>query len=128
MVDIKLKFEEQNRNQISFARRGVVRSFDGFLRPAVVPRRRTFLGRGETLGLNLQKGFPGPAVSGVVQRAVLHAIGPSRSAQTVYGAPVSSTTSPVHAGLGRHQPGSSVNPLSDFVRMFATYSYETIRV
>ena len=53
LVDIKLKFEEQNRNQISFG--AGVSQFDGFFGQLSF-QTSNFLGRGETFGLNLQKG------------------------------------------------------------------------
>ena len=53
LVDIKLKFEEQNRNQISFG--AGVSQFDGFF-GQLSYQTMNFLGRGETLGINLQKG------------------------------------------------------------------------
>ena len=53
LVDIKLKFEEQNRNQISFG--AGVSQYDGFF-GQLSYQTSNFLGRGETLGINLQKG------------------------------------------------------------------------
>ena len=52
-VDIKLKFEEQNRNQISFG--AGVSQFDGFFGQLSF-QTSNFLGRGETVGVSLQKG------------------------------------------------------------------------
>jgi len=52
-VDIKLKFEEQNRNQISFG--AGVSQFDGFFGQLSF-QTSNFLGRGETVGISLQKG------------------------------------------------------------------------
>lgn len=53
LVDIKLKFEEQNRNQISFG--AGVSQFDGFF-GQLSYQTANFLGRGEVLGVSLQKG------------------------------------------------------------------------
>ncbi len=53
LVDIKLKFEEQNRNQISFG--AGVSQYDGFF-GQLSYQTANFLGRGETFGVNLQKG------------------------------------------------------------------------
>jgi outer membrane protein insertion porin family len=53
LVDIKLKFEEQNRNQISFG--AGISQFDGFF-GQLSYQTSNFLGRGETFGVNLQKG------------------------------------------------------------------------
>ncbi|HEX5070968.1 MAG TPA: BamA/TamA family outer membrane protein, partial [Vicinamibacterales bacterium] len=53
LVDIKLKFEEQNRNQISFG--AGVSQFDGFF-GQLSYQTANFLGRGEVFGVSLQKG------------------------------------------------------------------------
>jgi outer membrane protein insertion porin family len=53
MVDIKLKFQEQNRNQISFG--AGVSQFDGFF-GQLNYQTSNFLGRGETFNVNLQRG------------------------------------------------------------------------
>jgi outer membrane protein insertion porin family len=53
LVDVKLKFEEQNRNQISFG--AGVSQFDGFF-GQLSYQTANFLGRGEVLGVSLQKG------------------------------------------------------------------------
>ena len=53
LVDIKLKFEEQNRNQISFG--AGVSQFDGFF-GQLNYQTSNFLGRGETFNVNLQRG------------------------------------------------------------------------
>ena len=50
LVDIKLKFEEQNRNQISFG--AGVSQFDGFF-GQLNYQTSNFLGRGETFNVNL---------------------------------------------------------------------------
>ena len=52
-VDIRLKFEEQNRNQITFG--AGVSQFDGFFGQLSF-QTSNFLGRGETVGVSLQKG------------------------------------------------------------------------
>jgi outer membrane protein insertion porin family len=52
-VDIRLKFEEQNRNQITFG--AGVSQFDGFFGQLSF-QTSNFLGRGETVGISLQKG------------------------------------------------------------------------
>ena len=52
-VDIKLRFEEQNRNQLAFG--AGVSQFDGFFGQLSF-QTSNFLGRGETLGISLQKG------------------------------------------------------------------------
>ena len=52
-VDVKLKVTEQNRNQLSFG--AGVSQFDGFFGQLSF-QTSNFLGRGETLGVSLQKG------------------------------------------------------------------------
>jgi outer membrane protein insertion porin family len=52
-VDITLKFEEQNRNQLSFG--AGVSQFDGFFGQLSF-QTANFLGRGETVGVSLQRG------------------------------------------------------------------------
>jgi outer membrane protein insertion porin family len=53
LVDVKLRFEEQNRNQLAFG--AGVSQFDGFFGQLSF-QTSNFLGRGETLGISLQKG------------------------------------------------------------------------
>ena len=53
LVDIKLRFEEQNRNTLQFG--AGVSQFDGFFGQLAFSTSN-FLGRGETLGIQLQKG------------------------------------------------------------------------
>lgn len=53
-VDVKLKFEEQNRNQLSFG--AGISQIDGFFGQLGF-QTANFLGRGETVSINLQKGY-----------------------------------------------------------------------
>jgi outer membrane protein insertion porin family len=52
-VDISIRFEEQNRNQLTFG--AGVSQFDGFFGQLGF-QTANFLGRGETLGISLQRG------------------------------------------------------------------------
>jgi outer membrane protein insertion porin family len=52
-IDLKITFEEQNRNQLSFG--AGVSQFDGFFGQLSF-QTSNFLGRGETLGVTLQRG------------------------------------------------------------------------
>jgi outer membrane protein insertion porin family len=52
-VDLSIRFEEQNRNQLTFG--AGVSQFDGFFGQLGF-QTANFLGRGETLGVSLQKG------------------------------------------------------------------------
>lgn len=53
-VDVKMKFEEQNRNQLSFG--AGISQIDGFFGQLGF-QTANFLGRGETVSVNLQKGY-----------------------------------------------------------------------
>ena len=53
-VDVQLKFEEQNRNQLSFG--AGISQIDGFFGQLGF-QTSNFLGRGETVSMNLQKGY-----------------------------------------------------------------------
>ncbi len=52
-VDVKLKFQEQNRNQLAFG--AGISQFDGFFGQLSF-QTSNFLGRGETVGVSLQRG------------------------------------------------------------------------
>ena len=121
-VDVKLKFQEQNRNQIAFG--AGVSQFDGFFGQLSF-QTSNFLGRGETVGLSLQRGsqarqyqlsfsepylFDRPITVGadVFERAYIFPYQytqESRGSNWIFGF-----------------------PLSDYSRGFLNYSYERIRV
>ncbi len=121
-VDIKLKFEEQNRNTISFG--AGVSQFDGFFGQLSF-QTANFMGRGETLGLSLQKGsqarqyqvsftepylFNRPITVGmdVFSRQYIY---PFQFTQEATG--------------GNFVFGV---PLADYTRYFTAYSYQRVRV
>jgi outer membrane protein insertion porin family len=121
-VDVKLKFEEQNRNQISFG--AGISQFDGFFGQLSF-QTSNFLGRGETLGISLQKGslarqyqvsfsepylFERPMTLGIDLFARAFAF-PFQYTQD-------STGGNLVFGF----------PLADYTRMFTGYSYERVRV
>ena len=98
-VDVQLKFEEQNRNQLTFG--AGVSQFDGFFGQLSF-QTSNFLGRGETFSVTAQQGnraknyqlaftepflFDRPMTAGV---DLFVARDPLRG--------------PVHAGVGRRQP------------------------
>ena len=121
-VDLKLKFQEQNRNQISFG--AGVSQFDGFYGQLSF-QTSNFLGRGETVGLSLQRGsqarqyqvsfsepylFDRPITVGadVFERAYIFPYQytqESRGSNWVFGFPI-----------------------KDYSRGFFNYSYERVRV
>ena len=122
MVDIKLKFQEQNRNQISFG--AGVSQFDGFFGQLSF-QTSNFLGRGETFGLNLQKG------SRARQYQVSFSEPYLLDRPITVGADVYARQFVYDFQFTQDSVGTNLvfgYPLADFVRMFTTYSYETIRV
>jgi len=121
-VDVKLKVEEQNRNQLSFG--AGISQFEGFFGQLSF-QTSNFLGRGETLGASLQKGvqatnyqvsfsepflFDRPISAGidVFTREYIY---PSAYTQD-------STGTNVVLGL----------PVRNYTRGFMTYSYEDVLV
>ncbi len=121
-VDVKLKFEEQNRNQLTFG--AGVSQYDGFFGQLSF-QTSNFLGRGETFTLSAQQGsratnyqlafsepflFDKPQTAGVdlfVRELQYIGLYTQRSAggNIVYGFQV-----------------------ADFARMFVNYSYEDVQV
>ena len=98
-VDIQLKFEEQNRNQLTFG--AGVSQFDGFFGQLSF-QTSNFLGRGETFTATAQQGNRAQELPGRVHRAV-----PLRSAddgRRRYLRARDSLRGPVHAGVDRRQP------------------------
>ena len=122
LVDIKLKFQEQNRNQISFG--AGVSQYDGFF-GQLSYQTSNFLGRGETFGVNLQRGsraqqyqvsfsepylFDRPITAGIE--------GYSRTFVYPYQFSQGSTGGTLIFGF----------PLARNLRMFTSYGYERVRV
>ena len=99
-VDVTLKLEEQNRNQLTFG--AGVSQFDGVFGQFSFSTSN-FLGRGETLTLSVQAGRALEELPALVHRAV-----PVRSAhhrrRRYPQARRSSYIGPVHAGVDRRQP------------------------
>lgn len=121
-VDVTLKFEEQNRNQLTFG--AGVSQYEGFFGQLSF-QTANFMGRGETLSLGLQAGsrsqnyqlaftepfmFDRPLTGGfdLFKREVVY---PLQFTQASSGANV--------------QFGF---PVADFTRGFVAYSYEQVRV
>jgi outer membrane protein insertion porin family len=121
-VDVKLKFEEQNRNQLTFG--AGVSQYDGFFGQLSF-QTSNFLGRGETFTVSAQQGsratnyqlafsepflFDRPQTAGVdlfIRELQYIGLYTQRSSggNVVYGFQV-----------------------QDFARMFVTYSYENVQV
>ncbi len=122
LVDIKLKFEEQNRNQISFG--AGVSQFDGFFGQLSF-QTSNFLGRGETFAVNLQKG------SRARQDQVSFSEPYLLDRPITIGADVYARQFVYDFQFTQDAVGSNIVfgvPLADYLRMFTTYSYERIKV
>lgn len=121
-VDVRLKFEEQNRNQLSFG--AGISQFEGFFGQLGF-QTSNFLGRGETVSVSAQRGarasnyqlafsepflFDRPITSGIdiYSREVIY---PFQFTQGSAG--------------GNFIVGF---PVADWARMFLGYSYERVRV
>jgi outer membrane protein insertion porin family len=121
-VDVKLKVEEQNRNQITFG--AGVSQYEGFFGQLAF-QTSNFLGRGETFSVSAQQGnlaknyqvgftepflFDRPITAGInLFDSTIQYVGQftqeSRGVTTTWGF-----------------------PMSPFSRLFATYSYQAVRV
>jgi outer membrane protein insertion porin family len=121
-VDVKIKVEEQNRNQIAFG--AGYSQFEGVFGQLSF-QTSNFLGRGETLGVSLQRGSQ------------------AEQYQLSFSEPYLFDR-PINAGFDLHKtqfiyPGQFTQestganlvvgfPLANFTRAFMGYSYEAIRV
>lgn len=121
-VDISLKVEEQNRNQISFG--AGVSQFDGFFGQLSF-QTSNFLGRGETVGVSLQRGsqasqyqlsFSEPYL---LERPITIGTDIYRR-QYIFPLQFTQRSEGGNAVLGF--------PLADYTRMFIAYSYEGVKV
>jgi outer membrane protein insertion porin family len=122
LVDIRLKFEEQNRNQISFG--AGVSQFDGFFGQLSF-QTSNFLGRGETFAINLQKGSRARQYQVSFSEPYLFdrpiTVGADVFArQFIYDFQYTQDATGAHLVVGF--------PLADYTRLFTTYSYERIKV
>jgi outer membrane protein insertion porin family len=121
-VDVRLKFEEQNRNQITFG--AGVSQYEGFFGQLAF-QTSNFMGRGETFSVSAQQG----------NRAKNYQVGftepflfdrPITAGVTVFDQEIQY--------IGQFtQDSKGVNttwgfPVSPFSRMFVTYSYQAVRV
>ncbi|HSK08907.1 MAG TPA: outer membrane protein assembly factor BamA, partial [Vicinamibacterales bacterium] len=121
-VDVTLKFEEQNRNQLTFG--AGVSQWEGFFGQLAF-QTANFMGRGETLTLSLQAGsraqnyqvaFTEPYL---FDRAITGGIDVfKRELRYISQFTQSSTGGNLIFGF----------PVHDFTRMFVNYSYENVRV
>ncbi len=121
-VDIKLKLEEQNRNQLTFG--AGVSEFEGVFGQLSF-QTANFLGRGESLTLSLQAG----------SRAQNYSLGftePFLFDRNITGGVNLFRTDIRYVGQYTQQTTGVVftfgYPLSGFSRMFVNYSYQRVRV
>ena len=99
-VDVRLKFEEQNRNQMTFG--AGVSQYDGFFGQLAF-QTSNFLGRGETFSVSAQQGNRAKNYQVGVHRAVPVRPADHRRRRRVQ--PGDPVHRPVHAGVDRHELG-----------------------
>jgi outer membrane protein insertion porin family len=121
-VDVKLKLEEQNRNQISFG--AGVSEFEGFFGQASY-QTSNFLGRGETLTVSLSAGTQAQNYSLAFSEPFLFDRNMTGSAN-IYRSDVNYINQ-----FTQRSTGGVLGfgyPLGGFTRLFTNYSYERVRV
>jgi outer membrane protein insertion porin family len=121
-VDVAIKFEEQNRNQLTFG--AGVSQFEGFFGQLSFVTSN-FLGRGESLTLSLQAGSRAKNYQVAFSEPFLFDR-PITGGVDVYNREVRYPGQFTQASAG----GNLVMgfPVADFTRMFTSYSYEEVRV
>ncbi len=121
-VDVKVKLEEQNRNQISFG--AGVSEYDGFF-GQVSFSTSNFLGRGESLTLSAQSGSR-------AQQYQLAFTEPFLFDRNITGGFDVFKRTIRYIGMYTQQSTGSVvtfgYPLAGFTRLFTNYSYERTRI
>jgi outer membrane protein insertion porin family len=121
-VDIKLKLQEQNRNQLAFG--AGVSQYEGFFGQLSF-QTANFLGRGETVGMSLQKG------SQARQYQVSFTEPYMFERPITLGVDLHSTSFIYPLQFTQESTGGNLVlglPVSNFTRFFTGYSYEEIRV
>jgi len=121
-VDITLKVEEQNRNSLSFG--AGISQFEGFFGQLSF-QTANFLGRGETVGVSLQKGVQASNYQVSFSEPYLFDRPISAgfdvfSRQYIYPNAYTQNTTGTNTILGL--------PLRDYTRAFLGYSYEIVQV
>jgi outer membrane protein insertion porin family len=121
-VDVTLKFEEQNRNQLTFG--AGVSQFEGFFGQLSF-QTSNFLGRGETFTLSAQQGSRAKNYQLAFTEPFLFDR-PMTVGLDVYTREIRYISQFTQASAG----GNFVYgfPLADYTRMFMTYSYERVKV
>jgi outer membrane protein insertion porin family len=121
-VDVKLKLQEQNRNQLTFG--AGVSQFEGFFGQLGFTTSN-FMGRGESLSLQAQAGSLAQNYSAAFTEPFLFDRNISGSIQVFkqdiqYLSQFTQESTGGNIGFGF--------PVADFTRMFLNYSYQTVRV
>ncbi len=121
-VDVKLKLQEQNRNQLTFG--AGVSQFEGFFGQLGFTTSN-FMGRGESLSLQVQAGSLAQNYSAAFTEPFLFDRNMSGSIQVFrqdiqYLSQFTQRSTGGNVGFGF--------PLADFTRMFLNYSYQAVRV
>jgi outer membrane protein insertion porin family len=121
-VDVSMKFEEQNRNQLTFG--AGVSQFEGFFGQLSFVTSN-FLGRGESLTLSLQAGSRAKNYQVAFSEPFLFDR-PITGGVDIYDREIRYPEQFTQASSG----GNVVMgfPLADFTRMFVSYGYEQVRV
>jgi outer membrane protein insertion porin family len=121
-VDVKLKLEEQNRNQLTFG--AGVSQFEGFFGQLSF-QTANFLGRGESLTVSLQAGSR-------AQNYTLAFTEPFLFDRNITGGFNLFKTDIRYIGqFTQKTAGGALSagfPVADFARMFVNYQYEQVRV
>jgi outer membrane protein insertion porin family len=121
-VDVRLKFEEQNRNQITFG--AGVSQYEGFFGQLAF-QTSNFMGRGETFSVSAQQG----------NRAKNYQVGftepflfdrPITAGITVFNQEIQYIGQFTQASKGMNSVWGF--PMGPFSRLFATYSYQAVQV
>ena len=121
-VDVTLKFEEQNRNQLSFG--AGVSQFDGFFGQLSF-QTSNFLGRGETVGISLQRGSQARQYQVSFSEPYLF------DRPITVGADVFTRTYIFPLQYTQRTTGTNLlfgYPLAGYTRLFTGYSYQEVTI
>lgn len=121
-VDVTLKVEEQNRNQLTFG--AGVSQFEGFFGQLAF-QTANFMGRGETLSLGLQAGSRSQNYQLAFTEPFLFDR-PITGGFDIFKREIRYISQFTQASIGTNLVFGF--PLADFTRMFLNYSYEDVTV
>lgn len=121
-VDVSLKFEEQNRNQLSFG--AGISQIDGFFGQLGF-QTANFLGRGETVSVNLQKGYRARNYEFAVSEPFLFSR-PITAGVTIFSRQLNYINE-----FNQQTTGASATmglPAGAWTRFFVSYSFQKVKV